>query len=192
MILFNGPNTPFGRMALVTALELGVPVENRVITVASAAFLDAVNPLRQIPVLFCEDGEALFDSRVICVYLASRVPGCTLVPPDWQVATRWSMILGLMEAGVARQMERTRPAGEQSPGAIATYERRIATTIARMEADAELFCDGFDRIDRVAAAVALEYLDFRYPHDWRGNARRLAVWLARVSERTSMAATRPR
>ncbi len=61
-----------------------------------------------------------------------------------------------------------------------------------MEADADLFCDGFDRIDRVAAAVAVEYLDLRDPHDWRGKAPRLAVWLARVSERTSMAATRPR
>ncbi len=27
MILFNGPNTPFGRMVLVTALELGTAVE---------------------------------------------------------------------------------------------------------------------------------------------------------------------
>ena len=192
MILFNGPNTPFGRMALVVAHELGVPVENRVITVASAAFLDAINPLRQIPVLVRDDGEALFDSRVICAYLASRVPGCPMVPADWQVATRWSMILGLMEAGVARQMERIRPEGEQSPGAIATCERRIANTLRRMEADAALLCDGFDRIDRVAAATALEYLDFRYPHGWRDTAPLLAAWLASVTGRPSMAATRPR
>ena len=41
--------------------------------------------------------------------------GCRLVPPDFRVATRWSMVLGLMEAGVARQMERMRPAPSRAP-----------------------------------------------------------------------------
>lgn len=66
MILFNGPNTPFGRMALATALELGLKVENKVINVFDAEFLDAINPLRQIPTLLLDDGRAMFDSRVIC------------------------------------------------------------------------------------------------------------------------------
>ena len=46
VILFNGPNTPFGRMVLVSALELRIPIENREIAVASATFLDALYPLR--------------------------------------------------------------------------------------------------------------------------------------------------
>jgi glutathione S-transferase len=192
MILLNGPNTPFGRMALVTALELGLSVENRVIAVAGAEFLDALNPLRQIPTLLLDGDEAVFDSRVICAYFASRAPGQTLLPEDVRVATRWSMIVGLMEAAVARQMERIRPEGEKSPAALAAYERRIARTIARLEAEADTLCTGFDRIDRLSAAVALEYIDFRYPHGWRETAPRLARWLQSVTDRPSMAATRPR
>ncbi len=95
MILFNGPNTPFGRMVLVTALELGTAVENLVITVASATFLDALNPLGQIPVLVLDEGQTVFDSRVICTHLASLAPERALVPADVAVATRWSLILGL-------------------------------------------------------------------------------------------------
>jgi glutathione S-transferase len=192
MILLNGPNTPFGRMALVTALELSLDIENRVIAVAGADFLDAQNPLRQIPTLLLQSGEAIFDSRVIAAYFASLVPGQTLVPDDFRVATRWSLIIGLMEAAVARQMERIRPEGEKSPAALAVYERRIAKTIAHLEAEAEIFRAGLDRIDRLAAAVALDYIDFRYPHDWRKTAPRLAEWLQGVAGRPSLAATRPR
>jgi glutathione S-transferase len=56
MILFNGPNTPFGRMTLAMALELNIHVENKIINLFEAEFLDAFNPLRQIPTLLFDDG----------------------------------------------------------------------------------------------------------------------------------------
>lgn len=192
MILFNGPNTPFGRMALITALELGVAVENRVIAVSAADWLDAINPLRQIPTLVLDDGTAVFDSRVICGHFAALAGATHLVPADPGVQTRWALALGLMEAGVARQMERIRPGGEARPDTIAASERRITLAIARLEQDAGALCAGFERIDRIAAAAALDYIDFRYPHGWRASAPRLAAWLAATLERPSMAATRPR
>lgn len=192
MILFSGPNTPFGRMALVTALELQVAVDNRVITVPGAEWLDVMNPLRQIPTLVLDNGQVVFDSRIICGHFAALAGASDLVPSDIGVQTRWALVLGLMEAGVARQMERMRPLGEQSPDAISTAERRIAGVIARLESEAAEICSGFGRIDRIATAAALDYIDFRYPHDWRGAAPGLASWLAAMLERSSMAATRPR
>ena len=192
MILLNGPNTPFGRMALVTALELRVPVENRVIAVATAEWLDAANPLRQIPTLLLDTGDAVFDSRVICSHFAALAGATGLVPADIRVQTRWALVLGLMDAGVARQMERMRPDGETSPAAIAACERRIGKAIAQLEAEADEVCAAFSRIDRIAAAAALDYIDFRYPHGWRSAAPRLAAWLDAILERPSMAATRPR
>ena len=71
MILYNGPTSPFGRVARVVSLELGSAVEERVIDVYSATFLDDLNPLRQIPTLVLDDGQAIHDSRVICAYLDS-------------------------------------------------------------------------------------------------------------------------
>ena len=43
----------------------------------------------------------------------------------------------------------------------------------------------------IALACALEYVDLRYPHDWRGNHGRLAQWHAAVAERSSLAETQP-
>ena len=179
-------------MALVTALELGVVVENRLITVTSAEWLDAINPLRQIPTLLLGDGRVVFDSRVICAYFATLAPASGIVSSDVHVQTRWALVLGLMEATVSRQMERNRPDGEWSPKAIARAEQRISGGIVHLEAEAEEICDGFDRIDRIATAAALDYIDFRYPHTWRHAAPRLGSWLDMVRERPSMASTRPR
>jgi glutathione S-transferase len=50
--------------------------------------------------------------------------------------------------------------------------------------------DRFSLADLVMA-VAFEYIDFRYPHDWRSRHTRLAQWLAGVSARPSLIETRP-
>ena len=81
MILYSGPTSPFGRMVRVVSLELGVALDERVIEVSKAEFLDAINPLRQIPTLVTDDGEAVYDSRVICRYLDSVSGRASLLPP---------------------------------------------------------------------------------------------------------------
>jgi len=43
----------------------------------------------------------------------------------------------------------------------------------------------------VALGVALQYIDFRYPHDWRDKRPELAGWIARVATRPSFAETLP-
>lgn len=193
MILFNGPNTPFGRMALATALELGVDVENRVIDVYSSQFLDGLNPLRQIPTLLPANGRAIADSRVICDYLGAMRPERRFVPrDDWDVLTRWSLVVGLMETSVARTMELRRPAAERSMTAVEKHDQRIARTIGWLEAEASELCSDIPRIDRLATAVVLEYMDFRSVRDWRADAPRLARWLEAETSRPCLAASRPR
>jgi len=192
MILLNGPNTPFGRLAWVTALHLKIEVENRVIDVYSAEFLDALNPLRQIPTLVLDGNRALFDSRVICRYLHSLRPEVDLIPAsDWAVETRWSLAVGLMETSVSRTMEMRRQVSERNLTAVAKHDQRIARTIGALEAQAEEICGGNARIDRLAVAVALEYIDFRAVSDWRGSAPRLARWLESETERPSLSSSRP-
>lgn len=193
MILFTGPNTPFGRMALAAALQLQIDVENKVIDVYSAAFLDAINPLRQIPTLVLDDGHAVFDSRVICAYLGSLRPDILFIEPDdWAVQARWSLAVGLMEASVSRTMELRRPEATRSKAAIENHDRRIARTIAGLEAEAAELCSGEARIDRLATAVVLEYIDFRSVSDWRRQAPKLARWLEAETSRPCLLASRPR
>ncbi|WP_302847657.1 glutathione S-transferase N-terminal domain-containing protein [Ralstonia sp. 25mfcol4.1] len=42
----------------------------------------AHNPLAKVPTLILEDGQALYDSRVICEYLASRGRAPHFFPPQ--------------------------------------------------------------------------------------------------------------
>lgn len=194
MILYNAPASPFGRKTKVVAHELGIALEERPVdSVATSEFLDEFNPLRQIPTLVLEDGATLYDSRVICPFLDSLSDRPSLYPESgrWAVLTREALGNGLMEAVLQRRMETLRPDGEQSPGFVTKLDQRIGRAIARLEEAAAELSSGPLRIDQITAACALEYTDFRFGRDWRGNAPGLSAWLDRFAERPSMQATRP-
>ena len=70
IILFNGPNSPFGRKAKVTSLVQEINLEEKIINVYEADFLDKHNPIRKIPTLLV-NGLAILDSDNICLYLDS-------------------------------------------------------------------------------------------------------------------------
>lgn len=192
-ILYGGPTSPFARMARVVSLELQLDVEERIIDVYRAEFLDALNPLRQIPTLVTETGAVLYDSRVICMYFDAVSGRPSLQPAErrWEIETRWALAIGVMEAGLQRRMELIRPDGEKSPAAMAKLEVRIRRGLERLERDADAFCSDEARMDSIAVAVALEYTDFRYTRDWRISCPRLGTWLEVFARRPSMLQTRP-
>ena len=192
-ILYSGPTSPFARMTRVVALELDIPVEERVIDVYSAEFLDALNPLRQIPTLVTEAGVPIYDSRVICNYFDAVSGRDALIPHDrrWEVETRWALAVGLMEAGLQRRMEVVRPAAERRAATIAKLEIRIDRALAQLEREAGALRAGGTRMDCIAAAVALEYTDFRYTTQWRERCPELKTWLEDYARRPSMIQTRP-
>ena len=70
MILYNGPNSPFGRKTKITALVQEINLEEKIINVYESDFLDKHNPLRKIPTLLVGK-EAITDSDNICLYLDS-------------------------------------------------------------------------------------------------------------------------
>lgn len=193
-ILYGGPTSPFARMARVVSLELGIQVEERVIDVYTAEFLDAINPLRLIPALVTEAGVPIYDSRVICNYFDAISGRATLIPDEqrWEVETRWALAVGVMEAGLQRRMEIVRPATEKSPAAIAKLEIRIDRALAQLEREAGALRGAGTRMDYIATAVALEYTDFRYTNEWRQHCPQLQAWLDDFARRPSMIQTRPR
>lgn len=193
MILVNGPNTPFGRMAYATALQLDIDIDNRVINVGKANFLNVINPLHQIPTLLLDDDRMFCDSRVICSYFTSLQPENNFnINTEWDVQVRWSLAIGLMENAVSWVMESRRPQPQQSPSKLAKHERCMARVIAEFEAESLHICKEEPRIDRLSTAIALEYIDFRFESDWRSRAPRLAAWLATETTRPSLARNRPR
>ena len=192
-ILYGGPTSPFARMARVVSIELDIQVEERVIDVYSAEFLDALNPLRQIPTLVTEAGVPIYDSRVICTYFDAVSGKATLIPDQqrWEIETRWALALGVMEAGLRRRMEVVRPATERSPTTIAKLEIRIDRALAQLEREVGALRAAGTRMDCIASAVALEYTDFRYTSEWRQLCPQLHGWLEGFARRPSMIQTRP-
>jgi glutathione S-transferase len=62
----------------------------------------------------------------------------------------------------------------------------------RLEADAATLDDTLD-LGNLSIAIALDYLDFRFPGDaWREGRPKLAAWHERYSKRESLKATMPK
>lgn len=153
------------------------------------------NPLGKIPALVTADGQTLFDSRVICEFLDAEAGGTRLSPatgPErWQALRQQALGDGIMDAAVSRLVESRRPAGEQSPGWSARQKAAIGRACDVLEREAASL-EGPVTIGRLAVAVALGYLDFRFPGDaWREGRPELTAWHALMMLRPSLAETLP-
>jgi glutathione S-transferase len=80
MKIFFSPASPFVRKCMVIAHELGLA--DRIEKLPSAAgpvardqTIIPSNPLGQVPTFITDEGQALFDSRVVCEYLIDRGGG---------------------------------------------------------------------------------------------------------------------
>lgn len=74
MKLYHSPFSPFSRKTVIVAEVLGLSDRITIVPGRGNVMLRdpefrAMNPSGQIPVLFTDEGEALFDSPVICDYL---------------------------------------------------------------------------------------------------------------------------
>jgi len=193
MRLYNGPTSPFGRKVSVLYRELGLAVEEVAIEVYKAEFLDALNPLRQIPTLELPNGQVIFDSTVISLYFMDLASRPDLLPEadKWRVFTTCSLCDGLMETVLQRRMETLRPETERSANTIEKLELRIGRTVSSLAASLDRFSGDQLRLDRIAAACALEYTSFRFTAEWKRQHPSLSAWSEAFTARPSFAATAP-
>ena len=78
MKLWYSPTSPYVRKVLVTAIELGIRDQIELVRTDvwdPATTVGEINPLGRIPALETDDGEALYDSPVICEFLDARYGG---------------------------------------------------------------------------------------------------------------------
>src|ERR1700728_4371064 len=118
MKLRHAPASPFVRKVMVAAHELGLVqrielVPTTVTPVQANDVLAAENPLMKVPSLVTDDGQALFDSPVICEYLDSLTGGGKLFPAAG--AARWTALRqqalgdGILDALILCRYELVRP-----------------------------------------------------------------------------------
>ena len=193
IILYNGPNSPFGRKTKVTSLVQEINLEEKIINVYEADFLDKHNPIRKIPTLVI-NGLAIMDSDNICLYLDSISKKNTLFPKKnyWEIMSMTSIANGLMESVLERRMESIRPDNEKSKNFINKQEIRIIRTIKWLENNWNNYNDDYLTMDQIAIACALNYTMFRFNDKWRTDNPKLNKWFSNFAEKDFMKSTLPR
>lgn len=153
----------------------------------------AQNPLGKIPAMIDENGEPLFDSRVICEHLDRRA-GAGLFPEDQDQRNkqlRWQALGdGLTDILLIWRTEITRPSGVWSDVAEG-WRVKVQHSMKQLEHDARQLSETPFGIGQIAVICALGQLDFRWPDcDWRTHFLALStcekVWLERHSTRLTI------
>jgi glutathione S-transferase len=201
MKLYWSPRSPYARKVTVFAHETGLTgrietVQTLVSMTAPNRDLMRLNPLAKIPTLVTDDGMVLFDSSVICEYLDSLHGGEKLFPADpalrWP-ALRWHALgNNLLDNLVPWRNERLRAQAQQSPETLAAYDLKIRNGLDFLDREAAALGTASPGIGHVTIAVALGYVDFRFPDlQWRAGRDRVAAWYASFARRPSITSTTP-
>ena len=161
----------------------------------SEEILTTENPLSKIPTLITDDGQVLFDSRVICEYLDSLHSGNKLIPEcgeaRWLVLRLQALADGILDSGILRLMEGKRSSEQQSADWDHMQKNAIERGLDYLESGISEWKDKLD-IGVISVACALGWLDFRFPaEDWRSNRPQLKSWFEFISQRPSLAETLP-
>lgn len=185
MKLYNWPTSPFGAKVRTTLKILGLYIEEIPCHPWERKTpLTSLNPLTKIPTLVMDDGTALYDSPVICEYLASL--GSSSLFPDQKdrrfIALRQQALAdGLMEAAIAIRYEtHFRAAHLQSKDWIQRQQRSLRTGVQFLTKHAQdLPPPSLEKmtIGGIASFVALDYLMLRFPEEkWMETGSQIKDW----------------
>jgi glutathione S-transferase len=183
LTLRSSPASPFGRKVKISAALLGLTDRIQVVdadTMNPEDTLRQQNPLGKIPALILENGEALYDSRVIVEYLDHLAGGGRILPTGWDrfVALREQALAdGIMDAALLQVYEGRWRAEDRRESKWTEHQ---ADKVRRGldYAEAHLSTPNANlHIGHVALACALGYLDLRFAGGWRKTYPKLVSWL---------------
>ena len=200
MKLYYSNSSPFARMVLVAAHELGLADRVELVTAAVTptsvnADVAAANPLSKVPTLITDDGAAIYDSRVIVDYLDTLGPRA-LAPRSgaerFAVLTDLAAAIGLLDAALSARYERAfRPEALRWDDWANGQVDKIRRTLDLFETR-PLKAAGEIGIVDIAVGCCLGYLDFRFPEeDWRAARPKLAAFYAELAKRPVWPITDP-
>jgi glutathione S-transferase len=194
-ILFS-PTSPYVRKCLVAAHQLGL--HERIELLPSNAHpvqrdptIIASNPLGKVPTFYTDDGQVLYDSRVICEYLNELARGKMLPAGGsarWVTLTLQSLGDGILDAALlARYEDAARPQPLRWPEWRAGQLDKVETSLRHLDGQPALL-EGVN-LGTIAVGCALWYLDLRFADiAWRDRFRAVAQWHAAFGERPAMRA----
>lgn len=155
-----------------------------------------INPLSKIPTLETDDGQVIFDSLAICLYLAERAGRASLIPDGGRdradVLRRHALANGLCDLLILLLNERGRPAELRSTPHQTAFRSKIDATLDSFEAVPAAKVKGELGLQQATLGAALGFLDFRFPDiDWRASRSGLSHWYEGFCTHPAAAATAP-
>jgi glutathione S-transferase len=182
LTLRMSPASPFARKARIAAALLGLEARVAIVLADAGDPADSLrqqNPLGKIPTLIAEDGEAIFDSRVILEYL-DGLAGGGLIPTDFtarmRALTLQALADGIADAALLQVYEqRMRQPTERSAKWVDYQAGKVRRALVALEARPPEA--GAIHVGAIALACALGYLDLRFAGEWRVGHPRLVGWL---------------
>lgn len=199
MKLYSSRTSPFVRKVRIVVMEKGLSEdvdEDFIIFSVTKPNpeLAAVNPLMKIPCLILNDGQAVFDSRVICNFLDRESSAGEVLHPTGNVRHKTLIALadGAMDAAVLMVYENLlRDEAIRSSEIFEAQWSKVSGALQYAEREYEDILGHFN-MGAIGMLCLLEYLDFRFPdRDWRKDNPKLAKWHENIKDRPSFQATRP-
>lgn len=201
MKLIGSLTSPYVRKVRIVFLEKKVDVDLELENVwAADTKISQNNPLGKIPCLILDDGEAIYDSRVIAEYVDTLSPVGKLIPAGSReratVKTWESLADGIDDAGILARLELTlRPPEQQSSEWVDRQTGKMNTALAQMshQLGENLWCHGNQMtLADIAVGCALGYLLFRFPNiAWQAQYPNLDNLYQQLMQRPSFAETMP-
>lgn len=202
MKLIGSLTSPFVRKVRIVLAEKKLDYKFHLEDVwSSDTKISAANPLGKVPCLMMEEGEAIFDSRVIVEYLDTLTPVGKLIPVTGRSRAEvkcWEALAdGLVEAAVLIRLEDTQRTPEQrSANWVKRQEGKISASIQVISqgiGDRQWFHGSSFTLADISVGCALGFLDFRFPQlEWRNQHAELARWFDKLQQRPSLVETAPR
>jgi len=206
MKLYASDRTPFGRKVRIVLAELGLDYERDAAGSGARPIseLARLNPALRIPIL--EDGDRLLsESNLIIEYLLGTYPqraadaSAPALAPALARREHWwddrqlqGRLDALLDATVIlRQMAMSGVEAAQA-AYLQRHQQRIAQLLDALErrADPEGFLPGWFSVQDLSLTCALEFGAAMGIFQWRGRPR-LEALMARLAQRSSVAATAP-
>jgi glutathione S-transferase len=201
--LFHSPASPYVRKVLVSAHEKGVAHQIELLPSAAGPVkrdqtIIPHNPSGKVPTAVLPDGQALFDSRVICAYVDTLSETPRLVPTShderFRVLTLEALADSILDAALLCRYETVmRPEEKRWADWYNGQMEKIDSGLDDLSRNWLGRLQGSVSAGSIAVACTLGYLDFRFADkDWRTGRNALADWYGVFAERESMKATWPR
>ena len=199
MKIFISPASPYARKARIMVIEKALDCEMVTVTPWEDSAEMAINPLRKVPFLITDEGQEVFDSRVICEYLDSQSESPCFLPAiaaqRLVVKTRDAMVEGAMDAVLTILMSKF---VDPDMGDTMIWRQWLMSKANRVLEELEKNIDSrdFQDISDINCYCLLDFWLFRLQqlneYDWRSKHPKLQSWFARISERESCKKTNPR